>query len=123
MVGLVEKNVREGENLQIHEEEGSHHQQKTAEVGVEVHNHEQNADPRSRVQPVQPVVLHVLVVFHDCPALRVHPYVLVSLGRVEESAVLRWVLIDRKVVDGVLIGEGTRDRQVVGWNRWVLAQG
>lgn len=121
MVGLVETNVRERGNLQIHEEEGAHHQQKTTQVGVEVHNHEQNANPRSRVQPVQPIVLHVLFVFHDCPALRVHPYVLVSLGRVEESAVLCWVLIHRKVVDGVLIGEGTRNGQVVGRNRWVLA--
>lgn len=121
MMGLVEKNVRERENLQIHEEEGAHHQQETTEVGVEVDNHEQNANPRGRVQPVQPIVLHVLVVFHDGPALRVHPYVLVRLGRVEESAVLCWVLIHRKVVDGVLIGEGTRNRQVVGRNRWVLA--
>lgn len=52
MVGLVAKkvSVRERErerNLQIHEEEGAHHQQKTTEVGIEVHNHEQNANPRS----------------------------------------------------------------------------
>lgn len=51
MVGLVgQKKVRERKkHLQIHEEEGAHHQQKTTEVGIEIHNHEQNANPRSRV--------------------------------------------------------------------------
>lgn len=66
-------------------------------------------------------MLHVLFVFHHCSALRVHPHVLVGLGGVEESTVLRWVLIHRKVVDGVLIAEWTRDGQVVGGDRWILA--
>lgn len=108
MNGLWEKKLERGKkNLQIHEEEGAHRQQKSTEVGIEVHDHEQNANPRGQVQPVQPVVLHVLFVFHDCAALRVHPHVLVGRGGVEESAVLRWVLIHRKVIDGVLIAERT----------------
>lgn len=91
-------------NLQVHEEEGAHHQQKATQVGVEVHDHEQNTKSRGGVQPVQPVALHILLILHYRPALRIHPHVLVSLSGVDESTVLHWVLICRQVVDGVLIG-------------------
>lgn len=107
MLGFVPNEKRESINSQIHEEEGAHHQQKATEVGIEVHNHEQNSNPRSRVQPVQPIVLHVLFVFHHRSALRVQPQVVVGLGRVEKSAILHRVWIYRQVIDGVLIAQGS----------------
>lgn len=91
-------------DLQVHEEKGAHHQQEAAQVGVEVHDHEQDAAPGRRVQPVQPVSLHVLLVLHHWSALRVHPHVLVGLAGVDEGAILRRVLVHRQVVDGVLVG-------------------
>lgn len=91
-------------NLQVHEEEGAHHQQEAAQVGVEVHDHKQNAESCEGVQPVQPIALHIILVLHYRPALRVHPHVLVGLAGVDESAVLHRVLIRWQVVDGVLVG-------------------
>lgn len=69
-----------------------------------VHDHEQNAKSSGRVQPVQPVAFHVLLILHDGPTLSIHPHVLVGVTWVDESAILRWVLIHWQVVDGVLIG-------------------
>lgn len=91
-------------DLQVHEEEGAHHQQEPGQVGVEVHDHEQDAEPGRRVQPVQPVALHVVLVLHYGPALRVHSHVLVGCSRVDEGAVLRRVGVRGQVVDGVLVG-------------------
>lgn len=101
---MTEKNRSNRLNLQVHEEEGAHHQQKASQVGVEVHDHKQNAEPCGGVHPVQPIALHVLFVLHYWSALRVHPHVRVGLTGVDESAILRWVPIHWEVVDGVLIG-------------------
>lgn len=98
------------EDSQVHEEQGAHHQQEATQVGVEVDDHEQDATPGSRVHPVQPITFHVLLVLHHRPALRVHPHVLIGLTAVDEGAVLRRILVDGQVVDGVLVGQWGRSR-------------
>lgn len=91
-------------DLQVHEKESAHHQQEATQVRVEVHDHKQDAESCSGVQPVQPISLNVLLVLHYRTALCIQPHVLVGFSRVDESAVLCWILICRQGFDGVLIG-------------------
>lgn len=124
MFSLVGENIKADSsrgNLQVHEEEGAHHQQEATQVGVEVHDHKQDAEPCGGVQPVQPISFHILFILHYGSALCVHPHVLVCLTRVDESAVLCWILIHWEVVYGVLIGQWSWDRNLLCGDWWVLS--
>lgn len=108
---------------QVHEQQRAGHQQEAAQAGVEVDDHQQNPQPGCRVQMVQPVALHPVLVLHHGAPLRVHPHVLVGLPSIDEARVLHGVLIGRQVVDGVLVGQRRRDRNLVGGDRGVGADG
>ena len=89
---------------QVHQYEGAHHQHKPAQAGVEVNYHEQDTQTGSRVHPIQPITLHLLLVLHHRPSLCVHLHVLIGRAGVDERSVRCWILIGWKVVDWIWIG-------------------
>ena len=56
---------------QVDKQHGADHHDEAAEGGVEVHDAEQDAGARHRVQPVQPVAVQLIIVHHGA-ALRIH---------------------------------------------------
>ncbi len=90
-------------NLQVHNNQAAHDQEEAAHAGIEVHDAQEDTQSGCGVHPIQPITVHVLLVFHHRPTLSIHSQILIGSFWVDECRT--WgILISGQVVDGALIG-------------------